>query len=336
VIPGPVLAAWIANREAQGRSYRRVDACAQKWSVHPLMTQIEREVSELAQRTPDNLLAAARRFMDRTGDIDALMGELIATSRLDPFFRPPLLPVTADLHSSLLLYDHPELSIALGVSGVDDLAAKKSGGRGPASVNFPGYVILLRFVDAGGATMSFWEAPRIGENFVGAEAGPCRMVGRRRIADGEEVVLDGRYQSFVIDHAERAIVYYQAVARAQCAPVAAEYDSETLRFIGASSTDEAASRIQMMVSLLRALDREDALPLFEKALEDSPFYARWHIMREMLALDADAALPALRAMAAGDPHPDVRAAARQSLELFFEDEQEDEVPADRGGAACRA
>jgi hypothetical protein len=39
-------------------------------------------------------------------------------------------------------------------------------------------------------------------------------------------------------------------------------------------------------------------------------------------------------MAAGDPHPDVRAAARQSIELFFDDE--DEVPAEQGAAACRA
>jgi hypothetical protein len=333
MIPGPVLAAWIADRDAQRRSYGRVDACAQKWSLHPLMTQIEREVSELDPRTPDNLLAAARRFMDRTDDIDALMGELIATSRIDPFFRPPLPPITAEIHSSLLLYHHPDLSIGLGVSGVDDLAAKKSGRRGPASVNFAGYVILLRLIDAGGATLSFWEAPPIGEDFVAADAGPCRLVSRRRMEDGEEVVIDGRHQSFVIDHAERDIVYFQAVARAQCAPVCAEYDSDSLSFIGASSTDEAASRVQMMASLLRAMGRDDAFPLLEKALDGWPFYARWHIMREMLAMDAAAALPSLRRMAQADPHPDIRAAARQTLGLFFEDE---EVPAEGEAAACRA
>jgi len=332
MIPGPVLAAWIADREAQRRSYGRVDACAQRWSVHPLLDRIGREVSGLAPRTPDNLLAAARRFMDNTDDIDAMLGEFIATSRIDPFFRPPLPPITSEIHSSLLLYHHPDLSIDLGVSGVDDLAAKKSGRRGPASINFAGYVTLLRFIDAGGATLSFWEAPPIGENFVGAEAGPCRMVSRRRIEDGEEVVVDGRHQSFVIDHATSDIVYFQAVARAQCAPVCAEYDSNSLRFIGASGTDEAASRVQMMASLLRAMDRDDAFPLLEKALDDWPFYARWHVMREMLALDADAALPPLRRMAAEDPHPDIRAAARQSLALFFADE---DVPAGQGAAACR-
>ena len=90
-----------------------------------------------------------------------------------------------------------------------------------------------------------------------------------------------------------------------------------LAFIGASSTDEASSRLQMMVSLLRAMEREDALPLIEEALDSPHFYTRWHIMREMLAMDADAALPSLRRMAADDPHPEIRAAARQTLDLFF-------------------
>lgn len=333
MIPGSVLAEWIADREAQRQSYARVDASARKWSAHPLMTQIEREVSELDPRTPDNLLAAARRFMDRTDDIDMLMGELIATSRIDPFFRPPLPPITGEIQNSLLLYHHPDLSIGLGVTGADDLAAKKSRRDGPASVSFAGYVILMRFIDAGDATFSFWEAPRIGEDFVASAAGPCRMVSRRRMEDGEEVLIDGRYQSFAIDHAARDIVYFQAVARAQCAPICAEYDSDSLGFIGASSTDEASSRVQMMVSLLRAMDRDDAFPLFEKALEGWPFYTRWHIMREMLSMDADAALPSLRRMAVEDSHPDIRAAARRTLELFFESE---DAPADQGAIQCRA
>jgi len=53
-------------------------------------------------------------------------------------------------------------------------------------------------------------------------------------------------------------------------------------------------------------------------------------MRELLALDADAALPPLRRMADRDPHPEVRAAARQTLELFFADE-----PETAGDVQCR-
>ncbi|MDQ4087925.1 MAG: HEAT repeat domain-containing protein [Pseudomonadota bacterium] len=331
MIPGAALADWLADRDAQRRSFDKVDAFAQKWGTQPLMTQLERAVSELQPRTAKGLLAIARRFMDKGAEIETMMRELIATSSLDPFFRPPFHPLTSEVQSSLLLYHHPDLSISLGVTGVDMLAAKKSGRTAPASVNFTGYFSLLRFLKAGGATLSFWEAPPIEDSFDAASAGSCRMVERRRIADGEEVVIDGRYQSFVIEHATSDILIFQAVARAGCAPVGTEYDYDSRRFIGASSTDEASSRLQMMVSLLRAMDREDAFPLLEEALQAPQFYTRWYVMREMLAMDAEAALPSLRRLAAADPHPDVRTAAQQALDLFFPD-----VGQAEGAAQCRA
>ena len=333
MIPGAALAEWLSDRDAQRLSYKRVDAAAQRWSVEPLMTQLEREVAELDPRTPEDLIAAARRFMDRAGEVEAMMAELIAHSRADPFFRPPFHPLVNEVHNSLLLYHHPDLSISLGVTGVDMLAAKKTGRKGPASINFNGYSTLLRFVKAGGATLSFWQAPPIGQNFAAAEAGPCRLIACRRIEDGEEIVIDGRHQSFVIEHAEADILFFQAVARAGCATVGVEYDSDSLKFIGASSTDEASSRLQMMVSLLRALGRDDAFPLFEEALKSPQFYTRWHVMREMLAMDADAALPSLRRMAEEDPHRDIRAAAGQTLAMFFGGEGE---ARDQGELACPA
>jgi hypothetical protein len=332
MIPGPALAQWLVDEPAQRCSYRRVDAAMHKWSASPLMTQLERDIGALEPRTPDTLLDLARRFMDRTGDIESMMGDFIAECRAEPFFRPPFHPMTNEVQNSLLLYHHRDLWISLGVTSVDMLAAKKAGRKGPGSINFTGFVTLLRFVKSGGATLSFWEAPAITDRFLAGSAGNCRMVGRRRIGDGEEVVVDGRHQSFVIEHASDDILFFQAVTRADCAPVGAEYDSDTLRFVAASSTDDASSRSQMMVSLLRAMERDDAFPIFEELLRSPLFYTRWHVMREMLAMDAEASLPALRRMAAGDPHPDVRAAAAQTLRLFFEDE----APPAGEGVACLA
>ena len=320
MIPGTALTQWLADRDSQRNSQERLDAAARRWSVAPLMTQLDRAVVEIEPRTPESLLAAARGFMDRTAEIDAMMADLIAASREDPFFRPPFHPLVNEVHHSLLLYHHPDLSISLGVSGVDMLAAKKTGRTGRASINFNGYSTLLRFLKAGNATMSFWEAPPIGDDFSAAESEPCRLVDCRRMEDGEEIVVDGRHQSFVIEHAESDILFFQAVARAGAAPVGTEYDSDSLRFIGASSTDEASSRLQMMVSLLRTMEREDAFPLLEEALNSPNFYTRWHIMREMLAMDSEASAPALRRMAASDPHPEVRAAAQQTLQLFYAEE----------------
>jgi HEAT repeat protein len=77
----------------------------------------------------------------------------------------------------------------------------------------------------------------------------------------------------------------------------------------------------MMASLLRVMDRADAVPVLREMLASPHFYTRWHIMRELLALDAEAAYPDLKRLAAQDPHPEVRAAARQTLDAFFAEEE---------------
>ena len=81
MIPGPALGRWLADRDAQSASYRKVDACAQRWSAHPLMGRLHRELVELEHRTPEALIAAARRFIDPAGEVDAMMRELVAGSR---------------------------------------------------------------------------------------------------------------------------------------------------------------------------------------------------------------------------------------------------------------
>ena len=332
MIASAALAAWLDDRDSQKRSRAALEAFASRWSLEPLMTQLEARLAALPERTPAAMIEAARGFIDRTKDIERLMDELIAASRKDPFFRPPFHPMTGEIHQALLLFYNPDLSIALGVTGVDMLAAKKAGKRGATSIGFTGTTTFYRYVKAGDAIISFWEAPPITENFVASQAGKCRFVERRRLVDGDEFVIDGRYQSFIIEHAASDMLYFQAVARSGAAPVVAEYDSKSLAFIGASSTDEASSRVQMMVSLLRTMDRADALPLIEDSLGSPQFYTRWHIMREMLAMDAEAALPALKRMAANDAHPEVRSAAQHTLELFFEEPN----PESEGDITCRA
>ena len=289
MIAGAALAAWLADRAAQQRSRDAVDAVSLTWARHPLMTDLETRLAALPERNTAAVLDAARAFIDREDDLAALLAAMLAGSRADPFFRPPFHPVSSEVQTGLLLFHHRDLSISLAVSGVEMLAAKKAGPQGASSISFTGITGLFRFVKAGGATLSFWEAPPIGDDFVAARAGKCRFVERRQIADGEEMVLDGRRQSFVIEHATSDMVYFHAMVRPEAAPLSAEYDSRTLAFAGASSTDETASRIQMMVSMLRTMEREDAVPLLEEALASPHFYTRWHVMRELLALDADAA-----------------------------------------------
>jgi HEAT repeats len=332
MIASEKLAAWLGSREQQSASHAAVARFVDEWSGGPLMCQLDRELALMTQKTPQAVIAAARRFLDRVEDIEGLIAALIARSAADPFFLPPMHPVTSELHSGILLFHRPELSIAFGVSTIDMMAGKKAGPRrAPGSIVFTGLHNLFRYVKAGNAVLSFWEVARIEAGFSAATAPKCRRTGRRRIADGDEVLTDGSCQSFIVDHAEGDLVYFQVVVRTGCAPLTVEYDADTCSFIGATGTDEGGSRVQMMASLLREMDREDAVPVLREAMAGTDFYIRWHIMREMLALDAEAALPDLRRMAAHDPHPEVRAAAAQTLRLFFAEADVHEEP-----LACHA
>jgi len=334
MIASPALVAWLADRDAHKRSVASIESFARDWSLRPLMTDIMRRLAALPERDTAGVAEVARAFMHKDAEIALMIEALIESSAGDPFFRPPFGPVSSDIQTGLLLLHTPDMSISLGTVSVDSMAAKKSGARGATSINFSGVPTLYHFLKAGEATISIWETPPITDDFVASRAGKCRLAERRKLEDGEDLFIDGSYQGFNIEHAASDMVYFSALIRPGSAPLAVEYDSKTLDFVGASSTDEASSRVQMMVSMLRTMEREDALPLIEESLATPHFYTRWHIMRELLAMDSEAALPPLRRMATGDPHSEVRAAAQQTLELFFEDE--DEAGPAEGDVQCRA
>lgn len=320
MIAGEELTHWLADPDRQMETAERIHAFGRRLRMEGPLAEFEQELSGLPAGDADSILAAASRFLEDGNRVDAPIAALIGEARSDPFFRPPLRRVHGPVHLGLLLLDCAALSLLVAVTTPDALAAKRLARRGPASITFGGQRSLFKFVKAGGAIISFWEAPAIDTGFTMAGSGRCRRVGRRRIADGELIPLDGRTQSFVIDHAESEMLFVQALTPAGAAPLSVEYDSDSLAFAAASSADEMASRIQMMTSLLRLMDRTDSAHLIERVLRHPHFHVRWHAMREFLALDADLALPALREMAAADPHPEVRAAAAQTLGLVLDDD----------------
>jgi hypothetical protein len=320
---GPELRAWLLDPERQSASRDEADAMTTRWSDHPLFCDLKAELAAMDVRAMSSLMAAANKFMDRLQDIDGLLSEFIIRAKANPFFCPPLSPVVTEINTGHLLFADPCVTIGLGVIGADALAAKKLGASGTTAISFTGLLTSYRFLKSGGATMSFWEAAQIDGDFTGDISRSCRFVGRRKIEDGEALIIDGRCQSIVIEHLISDMLCLQATVQAEAAPLSVNYDSRTLRYLSATSTDEASSRTQMMVTLLRLMDRTDAVPIIKKALESPHFYTRWHVMRELLALDAEAALPSLRHMAAADPHPEVRFAATQTLSLFFNEESEE-------------
>ena len=314
MIVGKDLETWLADRGGQRRTQAAIDAFATAWRDGPIHRRFDEVLAGLPQQNAEAIADAMSVLFADHRWVDALVDSLADALAGDPFFEPPFRVVSSDVHNGLLVFEDPRVSISAGICGAAQLAAKKSGPRGPTSIGFTGQMTVLKFVRAGGALLSFWEAPGIDADFTAATSGRCAKTGERALADGEILVVDGRHQAYVIEAARANLVVLQASIALDQAPLSVEYDSDTLSYVGCSATGDGASRIQMITTLVRKLGCEDGFAPVAAFLSHPDFFVRWHVMKELLGIDAEAALPHLKAMAARDPHPEPRRAARAVLD----------------------
>ena len=314
LIVGGELRDWVRDSARHRGTQHGIDALAREWNAGLVNRRFATAMAALAEPTAESTVEALTKVFANEAWVNALIHVLADAMRDDPFFEPPFRHINSDIHQGLIVFEDDNVSVAAGVTNVAELAGKKTGRQGRTSIGFSGQVDVLKFVKAGGARIAFWEAPLIRQDFTADHAGRCRRTGERAIEDGEVLVIDGRRRSFVIEHARSNLVVLQATVKHDRAPLAVEYDSETREYVGCSSADDSGSRIQMIATLLRKLDRPDAFQAIAAFLDYPAFFVRWHVMRELLGIDAEAAMPRLRRMAARDPHPETRRAARRVLD----------------------
>jgi hypothetical protein len=311
---GHQLEAWLADRPRQRRTQAGIDRFAHHWNDGTIKRRFTQAIAALPSQDAEAVAAVVHRLFADDDWVDAAIDQLAEQVRSDPFFDPPFSAISSDIHTGLVLFEDARLSIAAGVTRVADLAAKKTAKRGATSIGFSGRVAVLKFVKAGDARISLWEAPPITAAFSAQTAGQCARAGELQLADGDILTVDGRHRGYVIEQARANLLVVQAEINLDAAPLSVEYDSATCSYVGCSATRDGASRIQMITTLLGKLGCDAAFPAIADFLDNPDFFVRWHVMRELLGLDAEAALPHLKRMAARDPHADVRRAARSVLD----------------------
>jgi len=295
---------WLTDRDWQGRTQRDMEGFVRKWDRGAVQQSFSDAMKRLPSQSAEAVADAARDLLADDHWFDYLIESLATPMRTDPYFDPPFRPMSNDIHTGLIVFEDEHMSIAAGVTRFAELAARKTAKRGATSVGFSGRMSVHKFVRAGGARISLWEAPPITAAFTAADAGRCRRTGERTLADGEILTIDGRHQSYVIEAARGNLLLLQAEISVDAAPLSVEYDSATLSYVSCSATRDGASRIQMITTLLRKLGSDAAFPAIAGFLDHPDFFVRWHVMRELLGIDAEAALPHLKRMAARDPHDD--------------------------------
>jgi len=288
MVPGGQLRTWL---EVPAKPARLTKA-------HPVLAALDARLAELERKGGE---AAAREIAGLFGDLawlEAFMADVADALAEDRFADASLPIVQHPAARGLVLADTPAASVICTVAFAEAITPT-------ASVTLDGNLSVFRIVRGGPVAMRYWHLD--GEK-LRRDAEPTWL------SDGDVVVIDGRREAHMIERAASDLVMLRAIVKVDTAPLARAFDAGTGRPIGLSSNDEAASRTQMMLTLLRLLGRRDAAPCFAEALAHPHHFVRWHAMREWLALDAAAALPRLRDLAEDDPDDEVRIAASRTIE----------------------
>lgn len=90
------------------------------------------------------------------------------------------------------------------------------------------------------------------------------------------------------------------------------YDATTRQAVRTIAGDPTASRLELVAQLLAELGGAAAAPALLQMTQHSAHHVRWGALRALARVDTEAALVRLR-LAADDPHPHVRTAARRTL-----------------------
>lgn len=269
-----------------------------------------------ARLDPDAAIARLRPWLADPRWLGERLGQALALLDADPFARPPLRLVGGGGGpGGLILAERGPVRLSLQILPFETASASPH----PTALFVPGRA-AIRVLAGGGASLTLHHVALTAAEeagvFTTAGAASCTSDPPRPLVTGELVDLDTARTSFSIAGATGDVLLLELAVQPPSPLPMRAYDPLGGRLVHVSASRRDSSFRQMALSLLRAMGRRDAVPLFLEATRGEDFAGRWSAMRDLVAFDPAAARPRLAVMAADDPHPEVRAAAAATLALF--------------------
>lgn len=280
-----------------------------QWLTGPIATVAARfagigDAEEIERR--------AAAWLTNLHELEALLRPLIDALDADPWFEPPFKISRDRLRTGAVLLDCPAVALSVTVTCATALNRLPP----PPTVVMPGRLAITRYVRGGKAQVRRWHADPAGPDFSAAHAASARELAPSILEDDALIRQDGRTCGHFFVQADSDIVALTATIKPSTAPLIREYAIADGAFVRAACADEAASRIEMLLTFLRVSGRTDTSPVFDSASRHPAFHLRWSAMREWLMLDARTARDRLAEISACDPNAEVRAAAAATLPLL--------------------
>lgn len=310
------LSKYADSPDEQGKFFASARAASERHLELKEIASIKSEIGALEDPTFERMLPHFRTLL-ASGAIAAYFANEVDCSCGSDIHQAQGQSIDNDAMTGLQFIDTEHFAVATVVTDPTSLAFKKHRNKTRASsVMMTPKDIVIRFIRAGGAVVTVFSCDAITDESPATPDMTCEAVRTFRAEDGDELILRAGRDTFTLDSSESVVCFAQAYAKHSPASVMPEFDSQSLRLIGLSATNDKSSRIQMMTTILRLFDHGRAFESCQPFLSHPDYFVRWYVMRELLAIDSDRAWPLLERMAAGDSHPDVRNTARMTQDFL--------------------
>lgn len=254
--------------------------------------------------TVEQIAARLTPLFADTGWLAQLTEHWIAPLHTDPAVRPSLPTTRSGSIVTMTLALSPPVRLLLTLMEGAPERAEDHASPAP-TIGFSGAHGLYRLLSpkAVSATLAY------------ARLGATRCRNRRiSLRPDRTVSLDERRIALLIaSHAQPILLLRARIDRSPSLPLR-RYTLDTGALLGTVQGDQSFARSAMLLSVLRAANAREAIPLMIDMLGRENADERWTAMRELLALDAQAGFPHLEVMASHDTAPSVRVAARAAVD----------------------
>lgn len=272
---------------------------ARRWSEHPAVAPV---LVELAGYGESRVLADCPRLLQlgAGGEAAVRFARLAAAVATRHLAAAPLAAwpwrhfSNGVLHSvTLAAAGEASLSLAL-IDGAAWRAARDPAAPGLAAFQ-PG---SLNAVVVAGAARG-----RILTNRSNDPA--CARIEARplALAQGTAFAIDGEREALALEEIDGVLLTLRLYRSPLCDTPARQYDIASGTLVHQAASGRADSQAELMMALLRAMERSDAAPTIAALARKGAPPARWQALRECLALDSATGFAALLEVAGQTDDP---------------------------------
>ncbi len=238
-----------------------------------------------------------------------------------PLYKTPMSAFNSGAVTGWLLFENQFVIVVLTVIECVEFTRKMSLATAPQTVKFNSGDEVFNIIRSDeGIVCSKWSAPLITDEQPIKPGMKCKKLSAETYRTGDRIYITGGTEALSYDAVHSTTVGLKIYCRKKRSSVITDFDKHSQEFKQVIAADQRSTRFQLLASLIRSFECDDAYSLIENLIDHPDYFVRWQAARELVALAPKRALPQIERLANKDRNPLVRKSAAQTIEFLHEEE----------------